>query len=711
MNRVENNLNNNLPGRKTKILSYIPIINWISLIILGRKCGHTLSFVLGITYGALSFEIPQLAAYIWIISMVQYAVTYRNLKNKNLSELPEPLIMQSENTDEKMIEMVKLSGNHTSQRKDEVDEKIFSNVTVNGLEEEKQAIPLKEELVNCEGKSRLKVEINENSFSEKSSTVIEEKNSEEYTYNLFSKNKFFKDMKKYENKSERKNIFVPFETYFPTYDSMTQEQKDWYFYWRTEVRNGNYIDTDLSYIFIHIYELLSGIGWKNAEDGYEQLMELWRQYYERFPKLNYYLLSWTFDFSQVYHLDYKEPVMLNGKIYYQDVMINCLIDRHFADRPLKLPLSYIDMLCDYNIYMSKFYKENHQLLLEEAIPRVIALVDASLIKKNGKGILSLYGPSKPQKEIYWLFQSAVCPDRNKKLEISVKDYTGNICLKKYINGLVKFSENVLRDMYKCRGRLQNVNVEEDTAILIEKFLKKEFSPLKEGVETERKKVEVELNFDSIRELRQQSDEVREALEVKENLIEQKELLTDVDEVEDLLASLSKKAKYLIDELVQNDWKCRADNEKIEAFVEINAQAIRYLACELLVVEGDLWTIEEDYRDELEYIYKNHKEVLEDKDNEKNKFFNLNELSKNMQNFMENISSEHAEVICIILNRNNVQEKINVIAEEMMSMPEIIVDEINDLALQYLDDIIIDGFGNDICILEQYEKELKKAMKQ
>ena len=148
-------------------------------------------------------------------------------------------------------------------------------------------------------------------------------------------------------------------------------------------------------------------------------------------------------------------------------------------------------------------------------------------------------------------------------------------------------------------------------------------------------------------------------------------------------------------------------------MEINAQAIRYLACELLVIEGDLWTIEEDYRDELEYIYKNHKEVFEDKseDNEKNKFFNLNELSKNMQNFMENISSEHAEIICIILNGNNVQEKINVIAEEMMTMPEIIVDEINDLALQYLDDIIIDGFGNDICILEQYEKELKKAMNQ
>lgn len=709
MNKIENDLDNNFPGKKTEVLSYIPIINWLSLIILGKKCGHILSLILGIIYGALSFGIPQLTVYIWIICMVQYAITYRKLKNKNISELSEPLIMHNKSTDKNIIEDIKLSEDYTSERKDEVDKEIFSNVTVNGQKEERQVIPQKEGLVAYEEKT---VELIENPLSKNNYTIIEKSNLNGHNYRTFVENKFFEDMIKFKNKSERKNMFIPFDTYFPTYDSMTQEQKNWYFYWRTEVRSGNYIDTDLSYIFIHIYELLSGIGWENAEDGYKQLMKLWEQYYERFPKLNYYLLSWTFDFSQVYHLDYKDPVMLNGKIYYQDVMINCLIDKHFADRPLKLPLSYIDMLCDYNIYMSKFYKENHQSLLEESIPRVIALVDASLIKKKGKGILSLYGPVKSQKKTYWLFQSAVCPDRNKKLEISVKDYIGNVLLRKYMNGLVKFSENVLRDIYKCRGRLQNVNVEEDTAILIEKFLKKEFSPLKESAESKCKKIKIELNFDSIRELRHQSDEVREALEVKEDLIEQKELLTDVDEVETLLVTLSKKAKHLISELVQNDWKCRADNEKIETFTEINEQAVRYLACELLIADGDFWDIEEDYRDELEYIYKNRKEVSEDKgeDNEKNKFFDLNELSENMQNLIENITPEQTEIICIILNNNDIQNKINVIAEEMMSMPEIIIDEINDLALKYLDDIIIDGFADDICIFEQYEKELKKAMK-
>ena len=44
------------------------------------------------------------------------------------------------------------------------------------------------------------------------------------------------------------------------------------------------------------------------------------------------------------------------------------------------------------------------------------------------------------------------------------------------------------------------------------------------------------------------------------------------------------------------------------------------------------------------------------------------------------------------------------------MPEILIDEINDVATQFLDDILLDALGDAPCILEQYEPELKKALK-
>ena len=69
--------------------------------------------------------------------------------------------------------------------------------------------------------------------------------SHSYTY---SQDKFLRDMKKYVDRDGTKTSFVPFMQYWPTYDSMTPSQQRWYFYWRTQVRNGNYLKTDLSYI-------------------------------------------------------------------------------------------------------------------------------------------------------------------------------------------------------------------------------------------------------------------------------------------------------------------------------------------------------------------------------------------------------------------------------------------------------------------------------
>ena len=44
------------------------------------------------------------------------------------------------------------------------------------------------------------------------------------------------------------------------------------------------------------------------------------------------------------------------------------------------------------------------------------------------------------------------------------------------------------------------------------------------------------------------------------------------------------------------------------------------------------------------------------------------------------------------------------------MPEILIDEINDIATQYIGDILIDTFDAEMSVLEQYVNELKEAMK-
>lgn len=462
MDKKEDDFCKNILGKGIMILSWIPVFNWIALIILGKRCRHKVSFMCGIIYGIVTFVWPQQAAYIWMIGIIQYVITCKYLKKNNeMSVSAQPI--QRDRIQETVGD--KKEDKITENRKGNQNiDGIFSEIIIEGDEEKVQIIPPKNVCATNDEK------IKENKHSEENLLFTNNQPAKEYESNepVFTENKFFKDMMKYEEKTGRKTEFVPFMTYWPTYDSMTQQQKDWYFYWRTEVRNGDYPDTDLSYIFVHIYELLSGVGWRDAEEGYEQLINLWIYYHERFPKLKYYLIPWMFDFCELHQLEYKEIGASDTQLRYQRNIANCLIEKHCTDRPLKLPFSYIVELCDYDINRSKFYKEDHQELLETAIPRVVALIDASWIKKQNKGILSLYGPKTSKTQRYQIFQGANCLRRNEYLEITVKDYIGASELRRYMTNLVKFSENVLRDIWGHKGRLRNINVEGETATLIEK---------------------------------------------------------------------------------------------------------------------------------------------------------------------------------------------------------------------------------------------------
>lgn len=729
--------NKKFPDIGKRIVSFIPAFNWIALIVLGKQYTDKISLICGIIYGVLTFMVPETSAYIWIIVMVQYTVVRQKMKrelirecvvlgeNQRKENANELLASVDKENSQQIIGKEELSSDKDIllQKKDE--EKVdkpqvsFEDVVLGGVEEEKQLIPQKltEFEKNVETVTSSGIGICFGSSLSKKYYMEDEDEFKITTsyYGYPSKSKFIKDMKKFVDKIGKKVPFVSFMTYWPTYDSMNKQQKAWYFYWRTEVRNGNYIDTDLSYIFIYVYELLSGCGWKEAQEGYNKLMSLWMEYRERYPKLDNYLFNWTFDFAQLHDLEYIDPEINDIRLPCQQTIKDILIDKHSEDKPLKLSFALIDSLCDYSLTGSKFYRDGHQLLIQEAIPRVIALVDASLIKKKNRGILSLYGPNRTRKQSHYIFQSAVCPKANKRMDISVKSYTSSQKLRSYMNELVRYAENTLRAMYGARGRLRGVTVEKETAVLIEKFLKKEYSPVNNSNNISAQKVEVKLDFKSINELRTQSDAVREALNVPEYIKEKKELLIDLEEFKAFLETLSSEAKLLLDTLLESNWECVSDSEKTNLVNEINRQANKYLACTLIIQTHELLIVEEDYRDELKDIYINQIEVEEVDTQEEvlieqETHFIIERLSNEMQQLITSLTSVQVEILYIILGKESLQTKIEEVAEEAMTMPEIVIDEINEMSMQYLDDILIDTFGNEPCILEQYEEELKQAMK-
>lgn len=609
---------------------------------------------------------------------------------------------------EKVKQSVKSSSEKTINNQNNSNSSPFTDVFVSGSEEKFQAIPAidanaqqTKNIYTSVGSIRIKTSISDDRLTFDF--------DDDYRYG----SNFTKDMAKLENKTGDKAPFVPFMQYWPSYDSMNRQQKNWYFYWRTQVRQSVYLKTDLSYIFVHIYELLSGFGWKNPEDGYNQLQDLWTTYRAEHPKLDHYLLNWLFDFAQLHNLEYRIPDCHDVSLPYQPAIRDILIDAHSTEKPLKLSFALIDALCDYSLVNSKFYKEGHQLLMNEAIPRVVALADAMLIKNKGKGILEIYGPKRTKQQSYYAFQSANCINANKRINVSVKGYTSSQKLRSYINELVRYAENILRELYGSRGRLRGVELDDETAKIVKSFLIKEYSPKKTLAEAP-KKPEVKLDFSNINELRNQSDAVRDALEVSDDSAEQKELLTDIDVVKTIFGLIPQYCRSLINELHSNSWEINYDSSVQPSVDKVNEISLKYLACAILVVEENHLLLEDDYRDEFEFIY-NHLDEFECgdeiKETDNSSMFTVDNLSDELKQLIKTLSPIQQTIICVILNRVNISSQLEEIANAELSMPEILIDEINDISSQIIGDILIDTFSDEICVLEQYENELKDAMKQ
>lgn len=100
-----------------------------------------------------------------------------------------------------------------------------------------------------------------------------------------------------------------FKSYYPTYNSMSDRQLRGYFTWRAQVRRGNMQKTSLSFVFLYVYELICGIGVKDALDGFTRLKEVWQTYRSSSPELDRFLVPWLRDYVIYHGLD---PELLEG---------------------------------------------------------------------------------------------------------------------------------------------------------------------------------------------------------------------------------------------------------------------------------------------------------------------------------------------------------------------------------------------------------------
>lgn len=78
--------------------------------------------------------------------------------------------------------------------------------------------------------------------------------------------------------------------------------------------------------------------------------------------------------------------------------------------------------------------------MKEAIPRIVSLADAFLRKKSQQGLLETFGPEQAVTKERYLYRSALCPQANQTISVTVKEYSSAPQLRNYVNQLVRFGK-------------------------------------------------------------------------------------------------------------------------------------------------------------------------------------------------------------------------------------------------------------------------------
>lgn len=324
---------------------------------------------------------------------------------------------------------------------------------------------------------------------------------------------FVKQAKSLADHNGERAPFVQFMSYWPTYQDMSDSEQKWYFYWRSEVRNMRYPETDLSYIFLHTYELINGVGWTEPKHGLIQLTQLLIHYGEAYRQLENYLFDWIYDFALVHQLTdtigkldvlARKPDRLPGEFLAMELLSK------FQESPLQLSLDMLLTLSNYDIKRSRFYLGEGKDDLEFYIPRILTVVDGYITKIYDMRLIDMFSPGEALVTQRYLFRSAVYNNAlyGSTIAVSHLPILNHEPLREYITQIIKFAENKLRDYQGFKGRLKGISLEPEVETLIDRYLSREYA--KQSIASA-----IQIDTDKLAQLQLDTEYVREMLTIEE----------------------------------------------------------------------------------------------------------------------------------------------------------------------------------------------------
>jgi len=529
----------------------------------------------------------------------------------------------------------------------------------------------------------------------------------------------------------RRAPFVPFHCYWPTYGDMTEDQLRWYLYWRGQVREGQYYDTDLSYIFVHVYELLNDVGVHDAADGLGKLTGLFCGYRDRYPKLADYLVDWIADYIVVNRLPeeplnvYREATEAGFEQRDVDLPLAACIARPLHEMPIVL----VDQLTDYKIRKGKFYGMGNAEMVDRHMGLAFEQVNEYMAEQSGRGIFDLFRPCPPQPVRRSPFQSALYAGDTREVTIArVIPYSQHPPLREFLTGVAKYTENRLRARQGYSGRLRGMVIGPAIMALLDRMI-----PLGEDArQPAAVRRQVTIDHGRVEALIKESDQLLATLlsdveaashtplsKLEPSLAPRRPkmqrpagtpdgLLTDLDPVSDVLKGATPQEREVLQALAGMGWEANetalADalgGVLVEPTIDrINSLSLEFLGDFLIASEDGCKVVAEDYRDELEHLLPKPEGVGRVPSSQIG-------LAPEWVDLRRELADYQLKALSAMVRGENPMLALQQLAASRGLMPEMLIDSINELALSMVGDLLIapDDVPPAIC------QESAEAVKQ
>ncbi|MHC1694705.1 MAG: TerB N-terminal domain-containing protein [Eubacteriales bacterium] len=264
--------------------------------------------------------------------------------------------------------------------------------------------------------------------------------------------------------------YVYFFSYRAQYSEMNSEQAAWYLTWREAVREGKYPKTGLSYILLYVHELIHLSDVMEPCDILERLIRLWTNYRESFSRLDKYLSEWVADFALIHRL---KPDLSLLEPFLGDIMSNTTLKEFYFDLESCIREGRITQLMSltsgYNYKDSKFYIDENIPLFDTHVPEMLRLMLNDGSVSSYISQLNVITSNVTREA----FTGAVCAFHYKKrIFCSIYSYLRSYDFKQLITGAVKYAENAIRAYLGIKSRLYQIELAQEARAVLDAYIKR-----------------------------------------------------------------------------------------------------------------------------------------------------------------------------------------------------------------------------------------------